>query len=414
MTMKQTQTKLFDFSDVGLDFCAGSKNLFPNRFKKMLALGYNTQTVSNVTVAGNQVTLNYGMSHGYTADRVLKLNTPELAGINNGEFVIDSVTTQTVTLTIDNAPQSIAGNFTTYIAPLGWDLVYEQDNIQVYKMLHLDDSSRYVRLCYQNVLNYRNRIAVCVGKSYNAVTGFIDDPYSLEATRQVMTPNIVGLPSFDSYEATARYNNYTYSEGYAEFGVAYMVGSPYHFLLSACHGSRLFDVWAILPTSITSWDHLAYPIVFCRASTQAVSAPNDSDYSLMYASGEGYPYVGKIRCRFDRATAVNPNTAIMASYRSAVAKSAVSDVIEPYITTMCEPFKIYENATSQFLGYVYGTYQPYYANDVNHPVLTKPANPKLVSDIDLDTKGVLIGHGFTLTKENAVFNLTPVEEIKIV
>jgi len=63
MVMKQTQTKMFDFADIGLDFSAGSKSLFPDRFKKMLAQGYNTQTVSSVTVEGNQVTLNYGGSH---------------------------------------------------------------------------------------------------------------------------------------------------------------------------------------------------------------------------------------------------------------------------------------------------------------------------------------------------------------
>ncbi|EXE09995.1 hypothetical protein J559_3303, partial [Acinetobacter sp. 983759] len=43
MVMKQTQTKMFDFADIGLDFSAGSKSLFPDRFKKMLAQGYNTQ-----------------------------------------------------------------------------------------------------------------------------------------------------------------------------------------------------------------------------------------------------------------------------------------------------------------------------------------------------------------------------------
>ena len=123
--MKQTQTKLFDFSDVGLDFCAGSKNLFPDRFKKMLSLGYNKQTTSSVADTGNQVVLTYGVSHGYVADRVLKITSGTLATINDGEFWIDSVTTNTVTLTIDNAPASISGGFTTRIASLGWSLEYE-------------------------------------------------------------------------------------------------------------------------------------------------------------------------------------------------------------------------------------------------------------------------------------------------
>ncbi|WP_250852373.1 hypothetical protein [Acinetobacter sp. ANC 5414] len=100
MAMKQTQTKLFDFSDIGLDFCAGSKALFPDRFKKMLALGYNVQTVSSVMVSGNQVTFTYGGAHGYLADRVLKVDSGALPSVNNGEFWIDSVTTNSVTFTL--------------------------------------------------------------------------------------------------------------------------------------------------------------------------------------------------------------------------------------------------------------------------------------------------------------------------
>ena len=144
MAMKQTQTKLFDFSDVGLDFCAGSKNLFPDRFKKMLALGYNEQTVSSVAITGNQVTLSYGVSHGYVADRVLKVNAPELLSINGGEFVIDSVTENTVTMTIDGAPALIAGNFTTKVASLGYQLVYEQNPVQLYKFKALDESDLFL------------------------------------------------------------------------------------------------------------------------------------------------------------------------------------------------------------------------------------------------------------------------------
>src|SRR5690606_4254920 len=163
MVMKQTQTILFDFSDVGLDFCAGSKNLFPDRFKKMLALGYNERTVSSVAVVGNQVTFTYGGTHGYVADRVLKVSAPELLSINSGEFVIDSVTENTVTMTIDGTPASIAGNFTTKVAPLGWDLVYELNHIHIYKFKHIDDSDMYARLCFQNATASGNRNCIAVG-----------------------------------------------------------------------------------------------------------------------------------------------------------------------------------------------------------------------------------------------------------
>src|SRR5690606_6216598 len=148
MAMKQTQTKLFDFSDVGLDFCAGSKNLFPDRFKKMLSVGYNVQTVFSVAVVGNQVRFTYGGTHGYAADRVLKVDSGALASINGGEFWIDSVTTNTVTFTLDNIPSSIANGFSTRIASLGWALEYESGQVQLYKMKYLDERDLYVRLVF--------------------------------------------------------------------------------------------------------------------------------------------------------------------------------------------------------------------------------------------------------------------------
>ena len=130
--MKQTQTKVFEFSDTGLDFCSGSKNLFPDRFKKMLALGFNEQTVSSVTVLGSEVTLTYAAAHGYVADRVLKVDSGDLAAINGGEFWIDSITTNTVTFTLDEIIPPVSGRFTTRSASLGWDLVYENGSVHIY------------------------------------------------------------------------------------------------------------------------------------------------------------------------------------------------------------------------------------------------------------------------------------------
>lgn len=160
-----------ELSDVGLDFCAGSKNLFPDRFKKMLAQGYNTQTVSSVVVTGNQVVLTYGVNHGYVADRVLKINSPRILG----EYVIDSVTSNTVTLTIDNAPNNIIGGFTTYVAPLGMQIVYEQANIHIYKIKALDESEYFMRVVFQTALSQRNRIGISIGKTADLSTGKITD-----------------------------------------------------------------------------------------------------------------------------------------------------------------------------------------------------------------------------------------------
>ena len=158
----------------------------------MLSLGYNEQTVSSVTVAGNQVTFTYGGTHGYVADRVLKVNAPELLSINGGEFVIDSVTENTVTMTIDGAPESIAGNFTTKVASLGWSLEYENSNVHIYKFKHIDETDLFIRLVFQNNLAYRNTVSVCIGKTANLALGTITDPNSIENNRENLTP-VAGL-----------------------------------------------------------------------------------------------------------------------------------------------------------------------------------------------------------------------------
>ncbi|WBX36765.1 hypothetical protein [Acinetobacter schindleri] len=215
--MKQTQTKLLDFSDTGLDFCSGSKNLFPDRFKKMLALGYNVQTVSSVAVAGSQVTLTYGGAHGYAADRVLKVDSGALSSINGGEFWIDSVATNTVTFTLDDAPTSITGGFTTRVAPLGWDLLYEQPYVHLYKMKNLDESDLYVRLVFQAVSNYRNRVGICVGHTADIAAGTITDINTLTQYATATVPNDTFAWEFQ-LTAEATYNNYTAAQGFTKFG----------------------------------------------------------------------------------------------------------------------------------------------------------------------------------------------------
>ncbi|MEG2569456.1 MAG: hypothetical protein RSA84_24925, partial [Acinetobacter sp.] len=179
MAMKQTQTKLFSFGDTDLDFSVVSKTFFPDRFKKMLVLGYNQQTVASVSVSGNQVTLNYGVTHGYTTDRVLKVNSGALAAINGGEFWVDAVTATSLTMTIDAAPISITGGFVTKIAPLGWQLVYEQSNIHVYKFKHIDNTDMYLRLCFQDQAARRNCISPCIGKTFDSTSGAITDSNAL-------------------------------------------------------------------------------------------------------------------------------------------------------------------------------------------------------------------------------------------
>ena len=261
MAMKQTQTKYFDCSDIGLEMCFGAVNRNPESFKKILTLGYNQQTVTNVSVVGNQVTFTYGGAHGYVADRVLKVDSGALASINHGEFWINSVTTNSVTLTIDDAPLSVASGFTTKVAPLGWDLVYEVGNIHIYKMLHLDDTNRYVRMCFETVTTNRASVAVCIGKTYDPSTGFINDPNALQGTKNISSPSVANLPRWDVYRGSNSYANYTYAQGLSIFGMGAAVGSKYHFGFQFGDGYTTdlqHHIFGIFPTHCPYYEQLDY------------------------------------------------------------------------------------------------------------------------------------------------------------
>lgn len=413
MVMKQTQTKLFDFADVGLDFCPGSKNLFPDRFKKMLSQGYNEQTVASVSVTGNQVTLNYGVAHGYAVDRVLKISSGPLAAINGGEFWIDAVTTTSLTMTIDAAPVSMAGGFVTKIASLGWELVYELANIHIYKMKHIDDTNRYVRMCFQNNATHRNAIAVCIGKTFDAATGFINDPLALQSTATVTSPSAGGLPRWDGYLTGAAHNDWTYTQGYSTYGKAIVIGSLYHLLLPLCWGTTYpIEFYGILPTALHAYDVLDYPVLIAKALSSATSSGGEFTYGNFYlSSGSGRAYVGNVAVVFQAAHGDTSNNTM--SYSPAARSSALSNNIDLFNTTTAEAISIYEESSWQHLGYCYGAYRCQYAGNSTAPTISRTNLPLFTTDVDFENT-VLIAHsGSSNDRSRAYFFAIPIEEIKI-
>lgn len=410
MAMKQTQTKLFDFSDVGLDFCAGSKALFPDRFKKMLALGYNEQTVSSVAVAGNQVTLSYGVSHGYVADRVLKVNAPELLSIKGGEFVIDSVTENTVTMTIDGAPTSIAGNFTTKVASLGWSLEYEQPYIHIYKMRHIDDTDRFVRICFQSNTNDRNALVVCIGKSFDAVSGVINDPFALQSTAGVTNASTANIPKWDSYSTSSAQNNWTYSQGLSTFGRGMCVGSQYHFayLTGDGYANVSHHIYGIFPCHCLDYPALDYPVLIGLSTSSA------HIYGNFSTTAGGSANIGNIRVRFDYANNASSASLLSTSTNAMPQSSFLTAEIENFNTTTGKPLEIYEHATSQYLGQVYGLYLCMYA-PTNIPSPSVQDYPSTTLDVDGNLIAMAASGSNNINSLNQTrFLAIPIEEIKIV
>lgn len=407
MAIKQTQTKMFDFSDTGLDFCAGSKNLFPDRFKKMLAQGYNTQTVANVVVSGNQVTLTYGTTHGYVASRVLKVSSGALAFINNGEFVIDSVTTNTVVLTVDGAPTSISGGFTTYVASLGYELVYELNHVQIYKFKHLDESNLYLRLVFQTSSTHRNSMLAAIGKSVDLVSGTLTDvniPGDLATSVSVANSTANLRWDFSDYR-TASYDNYTFQQGFSNFGNGSVVGSQYHFLImfNAYSTSEYGYIQGFVPTSHLNYSDLNYPIVFYSANGVTSNGLSNNGTSMR-------AYVGLYRCIL-RQTSVSDD-AIILKAGTISPSNFLPGSIDSFNTTVTKPIEIYLSIQGQFIGYIAGgLYQVMYSSS-GLPGTTISENPSIVSDIDFNNN--IVRHRIASSNATYAWLAAPVEEIKIV
>lgn len=411
--MKQTQTKLFDFSDVGLDFCAGSKTLFPDRFKRILALGYNLQTVASVSVAGNQVTFEYGVSHGYVADRVLKVTSGPLAAIHGGEFVIDSVAATSLTVTIDDAPISIAGGFTTIVAPLGWELVYEQLNIHIYKFKHLDETDFYIRLCFENNSARRSNISPCIGKSYDVITGNINDPNCLQSTKNIASPEKFSWDFTDS--RTASYDNYSFSQGYSIFGEFKIIGSKYHFLALNWQSTSSWraSVNGFLPHS-NSHEKLKYPVLIGWKSSNGDATRSAYgqayQYSVSSVTGYGEAWVGNYKVDFNNNTNLSVSNYKLVDTNNAY-NSFYPSSIEDFNTTSAYPIAVQLQETRQFMGYCYGAYLCRYSN-TNTPANTHTTSPSITSDIDLAST-ILIHPMVEGSSSIATYIAAPLEEIKI-
>lgn len=398
MAMRQTQTKHFSWEDVGLDFCVASSNIMLDRFKKMFADGYNEKTVASVTVSGNQVVLTYADAHNYVVDRILKINSGDLATINGGEFAIDSVTSTTVTLTIDDAPSSIAGGFTTKVASLEWQLVYELDRVQVYKFKALDESDLYLRIYLSPTTTAVVTAFPCVGKSYDPATGFITDPYANTLNKDILAVNTeeTYLKWVFTLTGSIGYANYTYAQGYSiGYGRAMTVGSKYHLglltTMSTTSNLGFGQINAIVPAQFIDYPQLKLPVIFGNASVNGSLASKlrmmsgDINLTLMYASG----------ATIDR-------------YSMVATQSFLPATIDPFNTTTAMPFYFKEQTTFQQIGFsLGGAFHCSYAN-ANQPSRYPKETPWESADIDLNHKVIIHYYGSSA----ALYVAFPVEEIK--
>ena len=402
--MKQTQTKYFSFEDVGLDFCTASSGLWMNRFEKMLATGYNEQTVSSVSVNNDAtVVFTYAVAHDYAEDRVLKVDSGSLADINGGEFRIDAVTTNTVTMTIDGAPGTISGGFTTKVAPLGWEKVYENltQRVHVFKMKSLDESDLYVRLFYTPASTV-GEIYPCVGNSYDPTTGFINDPnansYNSNILARIANTNYLRW-MMANFTTTTPFSNFTYAQGYSgsyNFGRAMVVGSKYHFgLLNNVQLNDGGQIGFIVPAHTLDYPTLKLPIT--GGSNQASGTITNAGLKM---------YCGNIELTLLKnsfaSTIRFPIQSVNSYLPSSIDPSEVSVAFSPtyYDVNNLNPIAIGTGAM-MIAGFA-GTVAPNRASTTN---------PSLMAEADFNHIVLVHGMGVTAHSFYCVF---PIEEVKYV
>lgn len=407
--MKQTQTKMFDFADTGLNFTAGSKALMQDRFKKMLATGFNPQTVSSLSIAGNQVTLIYAIDHGYVADRVLQVVA---VGGFNQEVYIDSVTSNTLTFTAD-VTDGLSGDVATKSAPLGWDLVVETGYVQLYKMRYLDERDLYVRLVFAANDNKKNVVTVCTGKTANELSGDItdDNSHTPFKTNSTITNGFGWL--FDHSTSSAS-NNYTYSDGYSTYGRAILIGSKYHLVLMLNSSSTKYQgkIYAILPTKLLNYPELDYPLVFGKYNSRPLTDGGywDEIYQISQVTGSNsHAMVGKTPVAFIGG---NQDGSFDTQIRSI--SSFLPTALDPFNTSSASVINIFEKTTRQYLGMACGgLYQLSYLYNAAPPN-TKLLSPALTIDPDLGSLCYTHGIFYNEYDSNVSYMVAPVEEIKIV
>ncbi|WP_023270646.1 hypothetical protein [Acinetobacter gyllenbergii] len=396
--IKQTQTKYFDFSDVGLDFCAGSKNKFPEVFKKMLATGFNPQTATSVSSTDTQVILNFGVNHGYVADRVLQVSA---SGGYNKQVYIDSVTANTVTFT-ESVTTGLTGTITTKIASLGWEIVYEVNNVHIYKFKSLDESDLFFRICFQpNGSSASNYAHPCVGRSANLSTGIIDDQYAFTATKDITTPvTTANVSRWTFANSTATHNNYTYSQGFASFGKGSVIGSPYHlaFLCNSFSATGYGQISAILPFSSLSYENIQLPIVIGNENAAGLASP--SSFRM---------YAGNIELSLQSA-----GLGIQNKYSTQAQNSFLPASIDNFNTTVAKLIQCREVNTLQTLGYCSGgAYVCEYATS-NNPSKSFTESPSQTTDIDFNNFVYIhFVSGTAAASGDTLYMAFPIEEIKI-
>jgi hypothetical protein len=125
--------KDFYHSQTSAPTLAGTVGYLDALLYACLVTGYNSKSISTITVSNNVATVTTSTTHGYA-----QYDTVKIEGANesvfNGDFLVASIpATNQFTFALTTGLSSATGTITCKIAPLGWTREYTGTNKSVYR-----------------------------------------------------------------------------------------------------------------------------------------------------------------------------------------------------------------------------------------------------------------------------------------
>lgn len=291
-------TKNFNYLQASASPMAGTIGYLDAILYACLVTGYNSKSVSSISVSSNVATITTSTSHNLTVNDIIVISGAN-ESIYNNEFRIKAITSST-TFTIDlvTANGSASGTITCKIAPLGWTRVYTGTNKSVYRApagtqfyLRIDDT----QALYATVSAYESMTNVDTGTNLIGTVYWKKSNLSDTTTREWY---LIGNNKV-FYLFSAWYSNYS------TLHAGYMFGDINSVKANDSYASMLIGHTANNPSSpstLTSFSYVTFSIsatyytgqYLARAATGIVGGTSCFKFSaangqMGYANGALYP-----------------------------------------------------------------------------------------------------------------------------
>jgi hypothetical protein len=160
--------KIFTSTQTSAPQLSGQAGKLNDILYACLCTGYNSKTVSSISVANNIATAVTSTDHNYAINDIIKI-TDANESVFNDDFTITEITNSTTfKFDITTNIASATGTMTSVIAPLGWAREYTGTNKAVYRSTQVDGTRLFLRIDdtnakYANAYQYEDMTSVDIG-----------------------------------------------------------------------------------------------------------------------------------------------------------------------------------------------------------------------------------------------------------